>query len=209
MAAKSSTSTSLVSVFVCFIARTDYYLASSTDFHRSLKQVDAKNILEAIEVPYENNGGAEGFNESVLRVLCLNQAIEKMQKETSALIAIRDQTLGNLAGSDPVSPKLENFVMQMRSNSEPQHLNDPHPMSEFDHSKFTRHFILFRLHANRPEIEQDDDLYERGIHGTADPKFPAKRQRSSGRREQYDRIALGDEHHDAAVRGLPPPQNAN
>ena len=85
-------------------------------------------------MPYENNGGAEGFNESVLRVLCLNQAIDKMQKETCRLIEIRDEILDNLAGNDTVSPKMENFIVQMRANSE--HLNDPHPMSEFDQSKF-------------------------------------------------------------------------
>jgi hypothetical protein len=88
-------------------------------------------------VPYENNGGAEGFNESVLRVLCLNQAIEKMQKETSKLIETRDEILDSLAGNDIVSPKMENFALQMRANSDPHHLNDdPHPMSEFDQSKF-------------------------------------------------------------------------
>ena len=53
-----------------------------------MKQIDAGSILQAIEVP--NDDGIERFNESVLRVLCLNQAIEKFQKESSVLYSIRD-----------------------------------------------------------------------------------------------------------------------
>lgn len=43
-------------------------------FQQQLKQLDANKILESIAAQEE-----EKFNESVLRVLCLNQAIEKHQ----------------------------------------------------------------------------------------------------------------------------------
>lgn len=109
-------------------------------FQRALKQIDAANILQAIEVPQQfeepQPQGSERFNESVLRVLCLNQAIDKMQKETALLFSIKDQILSNLQTKERMSSKLENFIFQMRMHGEQQQ-PDPHqhPMSEFDNSK--------------------------------------------------------------------------
>lgn len=79
--------------------------------------------------------GSERFNESVLRVLCLNQAIDKMQKETALLFSIKDQILSNLQTKERMSSKLENFIFQMRMHGEQQQ-PDPHqhPMSEFDNN---------------------------------------------------------------------------
>lgn len=59
-----------------------------------MKRIDSENILQSIQVPSENS--LERFNEAVLRVLCLNQAIEKFQKETNNLFQIRDEILSNL-----------------------------------------------------------------------------------------------------------------
>lgn len=112
----------------------DFYLTSSSDFQVFLKQVDANNILQSIEVPYENNGGVERFNESILRILCLNQAIEKMFKEAGALVSIRNQILEYLEQRDePLSTKLANFILKMRSSGNAQPA-DSHPMAEFDHN---------------------------------------------------------------------------
>jgi hypothetical protein len=79
----------LVNIFP-IITSLDFYLTSSAQFARCIKQIDAGSILHSIEANYDNSLGAERFNESILRVLCLNQAIEKMQKETAALFSIRD-----------------------------------------------------------------------------------------------------------------------
>jgi hypothetical protein len=48
-----------------------------------LKQFDVSNLLKAIKAPHDDE--VEGFNEKILRVLCLNTAIEKIQKQTSVL----------------------------------------------------------------------------------------------------------------------------
>ncbi len=50
----------------------DFYLTSSAQFARCIKQIDACSILQSIEANYDNSLGAERFNESILRVLCLN-----------------------------------------------------------------------------------------------------------------------------------------
>lgn len=99
-------------------------MTSSEDFGRSLKDIDARNVLHAIslqltdseleeelhqddakdEVNTENNdsqGGSDEeedeesveithFNEKLVRVICLNQAIDKYQRELGVLKAERD-----------------------------------------------------------------------------------------------------------------------
>ena len=57
----------------------DFYLTSSKVFASNIRAIDAGQILGSIEVPQECRESR--FNEQVLRLLCLNQAIEKMNKE--------------------------------------------------------------------------------------------------------------------------------
>lgn len=57
---------------VKFKSLVDFYLTSSAQFARCIKQIDAGSVLQSIEANYDNSMGAERFNESILRVLCLN-----------------------------------------------------------------------------------------------------------------------------------------
>ena len=66
----------------------DYYLKSSESFSSVLFDISAKKVLESLH-PESH----EGFNESIMRVLCLNQAISKMQKELHALSEVRENIL--------------------------------------------------------------------------------------------------------------------
>ena len=45
----------------------DFYLGSSDQLASCLFDISAKKVLNSLEV-----GSAEGFNESIMRVLCLN-----------------------------------------------------------------------------------------------------------------------------------------
>ena len=62
-------------------------------FANQLKSFEANKILLSIEVPEESRENR--FNEEVLRMLCLNQAIEKMQKELGTLFDERACILEN------------------------------------------------------------------------------------------------------------------
>jgi len=106
----------------------DYYLTSSEDFGRSLKDIDARHVLHAIslqltdseleeelhqddtkhEVNTENDSQGVSdeeeeesveithFNEKLVRVICLNQAIDKYQRELGVLKAERDAAVEHL-----------------------------------------------------------------------------------------------------------------
>ena len=66
----------------------DFYLGSSDQLASCLFDISAKKVLSSLEV-----GSAEGFNESIMRVLCLNQAIVKMSKELRTLCDVREGIL--------------------------------------------------------------------------------------------------------------------
>lgn len=71
---------------------------SSEAFGQALRQVDAQAVLEAINPQESETEGEEEevvtlFNEKVLRLLCLNQAIDKYQIELDALKAEKDAAI--------------------------------------------------------------------------------------------------------------------
>ncbi len=53
--------------------------------------VSAKKILSSLD-----SQSPDGFNESIMRVLCLNQSISKMHKELRVLSEVRDSILTHL-----------------------------------------------------------------------------------------------------------------
>jgi hypothetical protein len=72
-------------------------LHSSEAFGQALRQVDAQAVLEAISPKESESEGEEEvvhlFNEKVLRVLCLNQAIDKYQAELEVLQAEKETAI--------------------------------------------------------------------------------------------------------------------
>ena len=74
--------TSLLNYFMneIFNLSIDFYLTSSEDFGRQMKELESKRILRALESDNET-----GFNERLIKVICINQAILKMQKELNSL----------------------------------------------------------------------------------------------------------------------------
>lgn len=69
----------------------DFYLGSSDQLASCLFDISAKKLLSSLDI-----GAAEGFNESIMRVLCLNQAIVKMTKELHLLSDVRENILEQL-----------------------------------------------------------------------------------------------------------------
>jgi len=69
----------------------DFYLGSSDQLASCMFDISAKKLLDSLDV-----GSAEGFNESIMRVLCLNQAIAKMSKELRMLCDVRETILHSL-----------------------------------------------------------------------------------------------------------------
>jgi len=69
----------------------DFYLGSSDSLAQCLVDVSSKKILASID-----SETPECFNESIMRVLCLNQAIQKMHKELQVLSEVRDGILTHL-----------------------------------------------------------------------------------------------------------------
>ena len=80
------------------------------------------------------------FNEQILRILCLNQAIEKMQKELNVLYDVRASILENFESND-MSDKLADFLAQIRVQSQNNYSRTGAPQgqaqSEFENSKRT------------------------------------------------------------------------
>jgi len=110
----------------------DFYLSSSNDFAKSLRQIDADTILAGItsipSVPVQQNNNQddeldrellgqqtngtqdqghgdnpERFNENVLKVLCIKQAIEKMTREMNVLKDLKENLLIELENSAVVN----------------------------------------------------------------------------------------------------------
>mgnify|MGYP007082949120 CR=1 FL=1 len=79
-------------------------MGSSDHLASCLCDISAKKVLASLE-----GGSAEGFNESIMRVLCLNQAVAKMSKELSILIKVRKNILENLEEMQ-TSEKLAQFL---------------------------------------------------------------------------------------------------
>ena len=86
----------------------DYYLTSSEDFGHALKAVDAQRVLDSIAMPISDSDGEDGasndesfkeipnFNEKLMHVICLNQAIDKYEKELEVLKATKEAVLADL-----------------------------------------------------------------------------------------------------------------
>lgn len=59
------------------------------------------------------------FNEKVLKIMCINKAISKLDREMKMLVETRDHIISNL--EDHVeSDKLDNLIFQMKT----QHINN-------------------------------------------------------------------------------------
>ena len=87
----------------------DYYLTSSDQLSSCLFDISAKKVLASLHAE-----PIDGFNESIMRVLCLNQAISKMQKELHQLSEVRENILLHLEQVQ-TSEKLSQFLYQMRN----------------------------------------------------------------------------------------------
>ena len=61
----------------------DHYLGSSRDFKDSLSAIDADIILDSLT---SQSSDSDRFNEKMLRLICVNQAVFKLQKELSTLL---------------------------------------------------------------------------------------------------------------------------
>ena len=110
----------------------DYYLKSGDDFYESLRSIDSNKILQHLsskpktaldaEVPegaaakeliLEQVEMSDDFNERLLKAMCLNKSISKLNREINVLTEVRDQILGVM--EDQVeSEKLDNLISQMK-----------------------------------------------------------------------------------------------
>ena len=72
----------------------DFYLCSSEMFAEALNCIDAKRVTAAISSRAQKSG--KTFNENILKVLCINQAVEKMQRELNVLKEYKDHLIDKL-----------------------------------------------------------------------------------------------------------------
>lgn len=57
---------------------------------------------------------SDQFNEKVLKIMCINKAISKLDREMKMLVETRDHIISNL--EDHVeSDKLDNLIFQMKT----------------------------------------------------------------------------------------------
>ena len=70
----------------------------------------AKSFKERIQ---EEADEQDGFNEKLLKTMCLNQAIGKLQKELLTLVSTRDAII-EIMEEFIESEKLENLLKQMK-----------------------------------------------------------------------------------------------
>jgi len=66
----------------------DYYLTSGTEFGNILKNASAMKVMQTLSTKGNNKydvvsqcENRDGFNEKLLKLMCLNQAIGKFQSE--------------------------------------------------------------------------------------------------------------------------------
>ena len=84
----------------------DFYLTSSEDFGHALKAVDSRIVLDSLAINIDDDESHDSqndsytedttithFNEKLVRVICLNQAIDKYQRELEIIKAERDQSV--------------------------------------------------------------------------------------------------------------------
>ena len=86
-------------------------MTSSVTFAKHIKVIEAAKIIAGLNVP--DNQREFRFNEKMLRVLCLNQVIEKFQKELSNLYSARDKILNSFE-EQKISEKLGEFINKIR-----------------------------------------------------------------------------------------------
>ena len=72
----------------------DFYLSSSDMFAEGLNCIDAKRVTAAISSGAQKSG--KTFNENILKVLCINQAVEKLQRELNVLKEYKDHLIDKL-----------------------------------------------------------------------------------------------------------------
>ena len=72
----------------------DFYLSSSDMFAEALNSIDAKRVTAAISSRAQKSG--KTFNENILKVLCINQAVEKLQRELNVLKEYKDHLIDKL-----------------------------------------------------------------------------------------------------------------
>ena len=72
----------------------DFYLSSSDMFAEALNCIDAKRVTAAISSGAQKSG--KTFNENILKVLCINQAVEKLQRELNVLKEYKDHLIDKL-----------------------------------------------------------------------------------------------------------------
>ena len=68
----------------------------------------------------------DGFNERLLKLMCLNQACDKLQKELDNLTGVKDQLLGMLS-ANVESEKLHNLLELMRQKTFSIHIENQDP----------------------------------------------------------------------------------
>ena len=86
----------------------DFYLRSGKDFFEQLRNVNASLILSSLQskqmepadplIPQSDLmmtdvQSNDGLNEKLLKLMCLNQAIDKLNREVSVLTSVRDQII--------------------------------------------------------------------------------------------------------------------
>ena len=98
----------------------DFYLASSEVFAQSLENIDTGKILDGLE------SKEDGFNERLLKLLCINSAIQKVQKELVTLEDIRDQLI-TVMEENKSTDKLQDFLERVKNSETPDN-------NEFDKS---------------------------------------------------------------------------
>jgi Ca2+-binding EF-hand superfamily protein len=71
-------------------ASIDFYLTSSSQFGDSMKAIDTGRILDGLD------SEKDGFNEKILKLVCINQIAAKMEQELATLSQIKTQLVLNL-----------------------------------------------------------------------------------------------------------------
>ena len=88
-------------------------------FEKTLGQVCSDRIISSL-----HSNRPERFNENILRIICLNKAITKFQKELNVLLELKEHLLEKFENIQS-SAKLAQFIHQMRNGSQDMGSNLP------------------------------------------------------------------------------------
>lgn len=92
----------------------DYYLTSSKEFGSSLLAIDVGKIMDGLE------SQDDGFNEQLLKLLCINQAIQKMHVEMNTLQEIKEKLISGLEERQE-SDKFSEFMESIKAQGSNAH----------------------------------------------------------------------------------------